>query len=145
MSMSLIHQKLYKGNSLAKINLKEYFNELIFEIMETYNQNEKVSYEIEIQNVEFSPEHIVPLGLLINELTTNSIKHAFINSNDGLISLKMQNKDGEILMIYKDNGLWKEGSIGSFGTDLIDMLAEQINAKKTFETNESGTVNHFSW
>ncbi len=59
---------------MAKINLNEYFNELIFEIVETYNQNEKVNSEITINNVEFSPEHIVPLGLLINELTTNSIK-----------------------------------------------------------------------
>jgi two-component sensor histidine kinase len=126
MSMSLIHQKLYQGESLSRVNLQEYIEELVIELISIYNIPKEISYSVKIEQITVGLSSIVPLGLMINELTSNSLKHAFSDLKEGQISINLIGSETDIL-IYKDSGKWKENSSRGFGLDLIDLLSEQLD------------------
>lgn len=127
MVMSLIHQKLYGNKSLSNINLKEYLYELINDIKDVYNTKE---IKINIQsNYNVGLKTIVPLGLLFNELFTNTLKHAFRDLDKGEINIVIKQKVGRNFEVfYTDNGQWKEPSKeqNSFGLELIEIMTNQL-------------------
>ena len=89
-----------------------------------------------------SAENIVPLGLIINELVSNSVKHAF--DIEGRIELILTpGGDGNFKMTYFDNGTWKESSDKTFGNQLIEIFTEQLEGTFTRQINDSGTYYHF--
>ncbi len=131
MSMALIHQKLYSENELAQINLKTYIEQLIREIIYS-SESDKVAIvpqvKVEIQLVGL--DTVVPLGLLINEFVTNSMKHAFNNQSEGEITVAIiPYKEKGFKLNYCDSGTWSdfaEKSTG-FGQELIELLVMQLN------------------
>lgn len=131
MAMSLIHQKLYGTNELSKVDIKTYINELVTDIISVSLGDNEVSLEVNAEVNELNLDTIVPLGLLVNELVSNSLKHAFNDAN-GNISIEI-NQDGDnIEFDYSDNGAWKEPVEGriSFGVELIEILTDQMNGSK---------------
>ena len=132
MTMSLIHSKLYQTNKLNKIEIESYINDLIFEIIHTLDHNKKVSTEIKSDIGDVGLKTIVRLGLLLNELLSNSFKHAFKNCTEGniLIHLNRSNPK-EFILIYSDSGKWKEQNTNGFGLELIETLTEQLEGSYT--------------
>ncbi len=105
-TMSLVHEKLYQSKNLSKINLKEYIEELVSLIV-NYNtaSSNNISVIFEIANAELSIDSAIPLGLVINEIVTNSFKHAFSPGKKGQIAVSLKKeKDGSIILIISDNG-----------------------------------------
>lgn len=145
MAMSLIHQKLYGEKELSKVNLKSYLEELVSEIKSIFPDNEKISTQIHSQVENINLDTIVPLGLLINELVSNSLKYAFTNEKNGEISIEITQKENEYRFVYSDSGKWLEPNKNnsSFGLELIDILTQQLNGEKSIET-ENGTKYHFT-
>lgn len=139
LAMSLIHQKLYQGESLAKINLEEYFEDLILELIRLYDNEISVKQIIKLQVDKIGLKSIVPLGLLVNELVSNSLKHAFTNQENGEISLNMEKISDGILLQYSDNGSWSNEKGTGFGLELIEILIEQLEGKSTITKNNDGT------
>lgn len=144
MAMSLIHQKLYTEKELSKIDLKSYINELVHEII-TYSNNQKeinINIETNVKGIDLIS--VVPLGLLINELVSNSLKHAFTEVKGNQIHIKIDNLENEYAFEYSDNGSWKENyeATSNFGIELIGILTEQLNGTKTLDTT-NGTKYHF--
>jgi two-component sensor histidine kinase len=95
---------------------------------------------------EIGLKSIVPLGLLLNELISNSLEHGFSDQKEGKIYIFVQEKEQFIILNYSDNGTWKSDPIlnkPSFGLELIDLLTEQLEGNKQLETNESGS--HYSF
>ena len=87
-SISLIHEKLHSSKSLSDVNIKEYLTELIQELVKTYNTySVKIDLNLEIESLEINSKTAISIGLIVNELCTNSLKYAFINRTDGIISL----------------------------------------------------------
>lgn len=87
---------------------------------------------------------VVPIGLLINELISNSVKYAFKDKHSGHISVELQNREDLIILQYGDNGSWKEnGGNDGFGMELIDIFTDQLNGHKKLVKNERGTTYHF--
>ena len=105
-TMSLVHEKLYQSKNLSKINLKEYIEELI-SLIANYNSaaNNNISVVFEIADTELSIDSAIPLGLVINEIITNSFKHAFLPGEKGRITVSLKKeKDGALILIISDDG-----------------------------------------
>lgn len=130
-SMSLIHQKMYQERELSNIQFESYFNDLIDSILRSsLSSDVKFDVKFHTNMHHLNLETIVPLGLLLNELITNSIKHAFTPGAENSITIVM-NHLGENGMSfeYNDSGLWNPeySSEGSFGQELIEVLSMQLN------------------
>ena len=135
MTMSMIHQRLYQEKEVSRINIQEYLQELAIEIQSLSDGAKNVKFNI-TSSVEFVDlKTIVPLGLLINELISNSVKHAFKNEGDNSVNICIE--DG-FKLTYKDNGTWIEKGkmTDSYGIELIDVLTEQLNGEYTRENSE---------
>lgn len=141
MVMSSIHQKLYQQEDLTNIDLQQYVSELASELTEVYQAQSKISMDIRCEYEQVDLKTIVPLGLLLNELLSNSFKYAFQEMDYGRITIQIQEKNKDFDLHYADNGNWKpsdqQGS--SFGLELIDILTEQLNGNKELDLKENGT------
>ena len=147
MVMSLIHSKLYKEEELAKVELNSYFNELSNEIVSLSNLNIPLNLEINSELDKIGLKTIVPLGLIMNELLSNSVKHAFKKSVKGEINIELKDlNDNKFELHYKDNGTWVKPmkDIKSFGLELLDVLSEQLEGSLTRKTKEEGTTYVFN-
>jgi two-component sensor histidine kinase len=144
MAMSLVHQKLYTEKELSQIDLKSYIEELVNEIITYSNNKKEIKIEIETNVKGIDLISVVPLGLLINELVSNSLKHAFIENKENIIKIKIVDLEKEYQFDYSDNGSWKENenSSSNFGIELIGILTEQLNGTKTLDTS-NGTHYQF--
>jgi len=139
MVMSLIHKKLYQKVDMAHIEIKNYLVDLAKDVINISNMGYPIAIDVNSEIDKIGLKTIVPLGLLINELLSNSIKHAF-SQKEGCIFislLKGNNKD-EFLLIYADDGTWLETSKDSrnFGLGLIETLTEQLEGTFSREQSE---------
>ncbi|ASS49771.1 MAG: hypothetical protein CHH17_13750 [Candidatus Fluviicola riflensis] len=130
MSMSLIHQKLYQEKELSTIDFDSYLQDLSHEIMTSYGKEHKDSncyFQSDVKRIGL--QTVVPLGLLINELMTNSLKHAFVGNEKKEIFIRLAQPDeNHLLLEFSDTGSWKakpEDSEG-FGLELISLLTQQL-------------------
>lgn len=135
-SMGLIHQKLYMGESVAAVNMSEYVKDLSNHLLDSYvDDEERVQIHPVIEIEEMDADMAIPLGLIINELITNSIKYAFPNGRKGEILVKLwKNKLDELLLVVADNGIGKSAGQNlnqstSFGMDLIKILCQRFQGE----------------
>jgi two-component sensor histidine kinase/nitrate reductase gamma subunit len=131
-SMGILHQKLYQSEHLAFIEMKNYFENLCINILDSYNESDRIQVTIEMPELEFDVDTAVPLGLIVNELLTNSLKYAFPKGEKGNIELSLKNLNEDNFQLkISDNGVGKpanEKAKGTgFGTQLVDLLTRQID------------------
>ena len=144
-SMALIHQKLYQGENLAAIEMRDYFETISKAIKDSFGDKaENVSLEVNMSEIELDVDTAIPIGLITNELITNSLKHAFQNKEDGKILITLSHEKNGLLKLHiADNGeaLGKESDVKKekgFGSLLIQLLTTQLGG--TLEkSNTSGT------
>jgi two-component sensor histidine kinase len=135
-SMALIHDKMYKGDKVKAINIKNYINDLAENLIKNYANEKFINLTVHSSVKTIELNHIVPLSLILNELISNSLKHAFQNKNNGEIIVNIStNESTHLKLCYKDNGTWKSPKDPtSFGLELIDTFTEQLNGTYTLET-----------
>jgi len=143
-SMSLIHQKMYKTKNLATINLAEYIEDLSRNLLDTYRIRQKVDLDVDVSVDKFNSDTLTPLGLFINEIISNSLKHAFKNDREGKITVKLHSvNNGRYLLEIGDNGVGLPDDIDekddTFGTELIGALSEQLNGELEVSSDSTGT------
>jgi two-component sensor histidine kinase len=143
-SMGILHQKLYQSEHLAFIEMKNYFQNLCENILDSYNETERIEVNIDMNEIELDVDTAVPVGLIVNELLTNSLKYAFPNGKKGIIKLSLESlADGNLNLKVSDNGVGKTLSSipkgTGFGTQLVDLLTRQIEGKLVQEVND-GTM-----
>jgi two-component sensor histidine kinase/HAMP domain-containing protein len=148
-SMALIHEKLYQGDELATLDVGQYIQELFAELVQVNDVRDRIQCRTHIDNdLAFDLHTMVPLGLLLNELISNSFKHAFKGRTSGTVKLAITSlKDGSYDLIYTDDGvgipLEKIQPTGStLGVSLIESLVEQLNGRMTVEGGDKGTYYH---
>ncbi len=146
-SMALIHEKLYKNGNFVKLNLEEYVKDLLNSLFITYKLSTyKVSRNIEIGNIPVDVDIAITLGLLINEIVTNSIKYALSNADNGIISIKLKSFEKNCYsLVIKDNGKGFPAEINvdeseSLGIMLIKTLTEQLQGTIKFNSNNGAEV-----
>lgn len=144
LSMALIHEKLYQADDLAQINLKEYVNELLGSLIHTYSVRNIIDMRMDTNINYFGIDTLIPLGLLLNELISNSLKYAFPQTESGIIDIKLTRlNETDCVLDYKDNGIgmsreaFDENS-KSLGMDLVKTLASQLEGDITFEPTNKG-------
>jgi two-component sensor histidine kinase len=144
-AMSLIHQKLYQSDSLATIDMKWYIRELVSYMRECFDIDKIVRFLIEADELSLDVAQAVPVGLILNEAVTNSIKYAFPDNRSGTISIILQHEDDtHYTLIIADNGVglpddFDEDQLNSLGMNLMKGLSEQLGG--TFEMNNKNGLN----
>ena len=131
-SMVLIHQKLYNKDELVGINTKDYFQDLTKDIFESHQfQEQSITYELDIEPIVLDLETITPMGLILNELIINVLKHAFKTVDEtSKLMISFSKNNGKLLLKVKDNGKGFKGDIKttSFGIKLIKALSKKLKA-----------------
>lgn len=144
-TISLIHEKLYKSKDYRNINIKEYINMLVENLISTYSFKKTIELKLDLEVQYFNLNTIIPLGLMLNEIVSNSFKYAFNEDNSGIIEIKL-NKSGnndEFTLIIGDNGKGYDDAlfkteVSTLGIELMKILSEQLNG--TIEKiNKPGT------
>jgi two-component system, sensor histidine kinase PdtaS len=143
-SMGILHQKLYQSEHLAFIEMKNYFENLCQNILDSYDETERIKVDINMKEINLDIDTAVPLGLIVNELFTNCLKYAFSMGKKGMIKLSLENlADGNLKLKLSDNGVGKtlnalpKGT--GFGTQLVDLLTRQIDGQLIQEIH-NGTM-----
>jgi two-component sensor histidine kinase len=140
-SIGIVHQKLYQGKNLGAIEMKDYFINLSDSILDSFGANKRVQVECAMNALNVDIDTAVPLGLIVNELLTNTIKYAFPDGRNGKVQIKLEQKENGVLqMQISDNGVGKGGAIigTGFGGQLISLLTQQLGGTMK-EENDHGT------
>ena len=143
-SMGMIHQNLYQGENLAAIEMKQYFINLGGFIIDAYDATERIALDCNMEGLELDVDRAIPIGLIVNELITNSLKYAFPNSKEGKISISLKETGSHLVLKVSDDGI----GIGSnpkiqgsgFGSQLISLLTKQLDGKMTLITTKGTEV-----
>lgn len=146
-SIALTHEQLYKEQSFSRINYGENIRQLIQNIQNSYSQ--MVHFNLELDEVHLNINKALPTSLLINELVTNAIVHAFDDDEHNTISISLKENGDHVQLTVQDNGKGMQGinnteEPDSLGLQLVTVLANQIKA----ETNryfDEGTVYEFQF
>lgn len=128
-AMSHLHELLYRKDTITFVDAYEYFERIVYEIQQSFEHNIEVEYDT---NCTISAESAIYCGLIINELLTNSFKHAFDENESGFIKIDFFKNDNEYSLIYSDNGKGYNSTIKkeSLGLILIETLTKkQLKAK----------------
>ncbi|MDT7833234.1 histidine kinase dimerization/phosphoacceptor domain -containing protein [Flavobacteriaceae bacterium S356] len=132
-SMSLIHEMLYQKDDIIDIQMQEYLEKLSSSLLTAY-PNKKIKVTVLANEISLHLDYANPIGLIINELMTNSVKHGFKQMDTGEVFIKISRDKDLCELIYSDNGVGiKKDKLNlkknkTFGSRLITSLAEEMNA-----------------
>lgn len=145
-AIALVHEQLYQSSNLAAINLGEYVQNLSALLLRTYAIESQVILRTEINAaVEVSPERATPVGLILNELVTNALKHG-LNDQAGEIRVVLRlEPDQQILLSVSDTGQgfpldWNLTESRSLGFQLITSLVQQIDGQLSITRSQQPTI-----
>lgn len=144
-SMALLYDKLYRSSSFKSMSIRDYLSPLIDDIVSYFPKNIPVKIEKDIGNFNLPAETLFPLGIIINELITNTMKYAFIGRQEGLISVFAGQNQNRVIITIKDNGIGisedtdLEHSSG-FGLKLAGLLSKQLEGTIRIELDKGSST-----
>ncbi len=134
-SMALIHQNLYREENIRGIDMPGYINKLVQSLLQSYNAGEnRIKLKTDIDPLSLDVDMVIPIGLVLNELITNSLKYAFNKTNEGTLQISLKKSDEELLLKVHDNGSGFPNGLNvwqtkSFGYKLIKAFAQKLKAR----------------
>jgi two-component sensor histidine kinase len=145
-SIALIHQQLYQQENLTEIKLKEYLQELMHSIHQSFkDDNKKIVQKLTCPEIPMDVEIAVPLGLIINECVTNAYKHAFTQAASGTMEVSIATDHTSMQLIIQDDGKglpegfeWKHQK--SFGIKMIGNLVNKLKANFSIYKREGTRI-----
>lgn len=145
-AMSLIHQKLYNSENVSSIDMSLYIRELVSYLAESFNTGQRIRFEYDIESLDMDVSEAVPLGLILNEAITNSIKYAFPDERRGVITISLSHTDEDhCLLNISDDGIGMPAHFtgkkaGSLGMSLMEGLSEDLAGSFMMENNKGTTI-----
>ncbi|MBL7701661.1 MAG: hypothetical protein JNM14_05395 [Ferruginibacter sp.] len=145
-SMAFIHQNLYQGNAVNSVNMNEYIKMLSNHLFQTYNiRTDKIKFHTQIEDLKLHTDTAIPLGMILNELISNSLKYAFSKRNNGDIWVTMKKNDNELLLQVKDNGIglpenFNPEHSSSFGYEIIKAFSQKLKARMNIDGSNGTDV-----
>jgi PAS domain S-box-containing protein len=129
--MTVLYDRLYRSPNIRSMNLNEYLPLMLEELCRTFKESSKVKIITEIEDIEVDSKKLSALGILVNELFTNSMKYAFTGLPSGQILIKARSDGLRVFMEYRDNGNGLPEGVDfetsdGFGLQLVSMLAAQL-------------------
>jgi len=149
-AMAVLHEQTYLSKDLANINVKDYLGMLVQDLTSAYNINIRLEVETDIQVETLGVDTLMPIGLIINEIISNSLKYAFKDRTNGTIKVSMRpDADGKFHLTILDDGIgipnlkvWKEAD--TLGMELIKTLVDQLSGSVELNAS-SGTSYQISF
>lgn len=145
-SMALIHQNLYQKDNLTGIEMQSYFEKLISSLFNSYNISpERIKLKTDIENINLDVDTVIPLGLIVNELVSNALKHAFPDDRLGTITVRLKEEATGLQLQVADNGIgWKKDinleESDSFGFRMINAFKNRLEAKLNIENKDGAQI-----
>ncbi len=142
-TMAYIHESLYQNKSFTSVNFSEYIETLTKNIIQSYAiSDNKIKLILNLQKTVLNLDTSIPAGLIVNELITNAIKHAFPDKKTGTITINLTTQNNIVFLEVKDNGTGFADSIDfknspSLGLQLVNTLIDQIDGQLNFESNHN--------
>jgi two-component sensor histidine kinase len=145
-SMAMVHEKLYRSKDLSRVDFREYVYSLGYHLFQMYGvAPDSVALNIDIEDILLDINTAIPCGLVVSELISNALKHAFPQGRTGAITVTMKPvENGDIDLTVADNGVGLAGDLDlkntdSFGLQLVDMLTEQMQGSLSIDRNGGTT------
>lgn len=138
-SMAIAHESLYSNNFNDTIDLSSYIKQLFDQLKSALTQKQKIDIDINLPVNFIEINQVIPLAIILNELFTNSIKHAFKTTKNGAIRIYGEQYDDSFLLDYRDNGSGYTGTKkDNLGFELIALLMEQLEGHIEDSTSDKG-------
>ena len=144
-SMALIHERLYQSEDLKRIDFSDYIKTLSQDLFRTYAADPtRIHLKMDLESILLDINTSIPLGLILNELVSNSMKYAFPDDEKGEINIKLRSKDDQYTLIVSDNGVGIPPEIDfdkieSLGLQLVKSLTNQIDGTLELDRGQGTT------
>ena len=145
-SMALLHEKLYNSEDLKRIELNDYIKAISQNLMDSL-ASQNIEFEFKCSAVDYyaNIDQLLPIGLILSELVSNSLKHAFSGDTDGRIKVELSCSDDKIKIMVADNGVGisdidLDNMNHTLGLQLVQSLSEQIDGALRFDNSNGTTV-----
>jgi two-component system, sensor histidine kinase PdtaS len=144
LSMGMIHQRLYQGENMKEIEMKEFFENLGNYIIDTFDATERICFFTTMEPIKLDVDQAIPIGLIVNELISNSLKYAFPANRFGDIEVRLIEKANHLYLMVSDNGIGMTVDppiLGTgFGSELIRLLTIQLDGKMTLQAQKGTAI-----
>ena len=142
-ALSTVHRRLYQSDDVTRFDIGDFVNDLVRDLIAASGRDD-ISTDLDLSTIEVPAQKAAPVALMINELVTNALKHAFRAGGPGTIGVKMDKPDGHYRIQVSDDGAGiKPRPDGdehqSFGTTLVRALARQLQADVEWKSDGRGT------
>jgi len=142
-SMANIHEQLYQSKNFSKMEFDESLKKLVDTILTTIDLTKKVDVQYDLDTVHLNISQAVPCSLIVNEVVTNCLKHAFNDQDTGKINFSLKKSGDEVIFKIVDNGVGFTGTFddaksGSIGLELIQTLTKQLEGEYVYKSIPEG-------
>jgi two-component sensor histidine kinase len=145
-AMALIHQKLYQSEKVARVEMASYINDMVVYLRDSYSELVSARFNLSVEPLELDVTLAVPLGLIINEALTNSLKYAFPGDQSGTVTLSLKaSTNHSYLLSISDDGIGlppgnNPASSPSLGMKLMYGLSKQLGGKLTITSSNGVSI-----
>jgi PAS domain S-box-containing protein len=139
-ALSTVHRRLYQSDDVTRFDVADFVRDLVSDVLAASGRSD-IAMNLDLEPVEIKAERAAPVALMVNELVTNALKHAFNGSGANRLDVSVK-PDGDIVRIeVHDNGAGINGATGdaSFGMKLINALSRQLQATVEWSNSDPGT------
>jgi PAS domain S-box-containing protein len=140
-ALSTVHRRLYQSKDVSKFDVSDFARDLVSDLLAASGRS-RISSKLDLEPIVVPADKATPVALIVNELVTNALKHAFRDETaPGSIGVKMSQPDGHLIIEVSDDGVGMDGnaSDGSFGMRLIRQLGRQLRADVEWRNATPGT------
>jgi len=139
-SMMVLYDRLYRSDGLGELSIAEYLSQLIDQVIATFGISSKVEVKKDFDDIAIGVRTLFAIGIIVNELITNAIKHAFPEQSKGSLTIGVKRTGQTILLwVEDDGGRFPEDKDGvlarGFGLQVVQLMARQIAAEFSVETD----------
>lgn len=145
-SIAAIHEMLYRSDNLARLDFGAYLQKITQDLIAFYRVDpQKIRVHTNVRSAYLDITQAVPCGLIVNELITNSLKHAFVDNRPGLIQVSLDKDEREVALTVSDNGIGlppeiEPGQAVSMGLQLVHLLVDQIQGELAIDRSQGTRV-----
>lgn len=139
-SMALLHERLYQSETFTQMDMASYFDELTQHLFRTYGVNNAViQRDIDVDSTTLTIDQAIPCGLIVNELVSNALEHAFPDKQGGTVRLALKTVEENVQLVVEDNGVglpkgFAASNTDSLGLRLVRGLVQQLNGTLNTES-----------
>jgi two-component sensor histidine kinase len=143
-TMGLLHEKLYRSGDPDRVEMSDYLRSLVADVVRSRGAEGTVRTRLTLEEMELPVEDAIAGGLIVHELVTNALRHAFPSGGSGTVQVSLHREGGEAVLAVVDDGAGMPEGDGlpaeTLGLQLVESLAGQLDGSVRIRTDEGTTV-----